>query len=112
MQQTVNSLDSPLINFQNPCTNPATTTLFLFLYIQIADFAKLKWRDIGKQLGVAYDDLQVYEELHKKPQDKLHAILSEWKSNADHPTVGVLFEACKEAKIGGAQVRKILLGGK
>jgi hypothetical protein len=45
-----------------------------------------------------------YDDLEKQ----LRAILFNWRAKEDNPTLGKVFEACKDAKVGAA-VRRALL---
>jgi hypothetical protein len=76
---------------------------------QIATVARNEWQEIGICLGFEKHELSSYE--HKFRDDlenRLIDILFSWKDREDNPTLGKVFEACKDAKVGAA-VRRALL---
>jgi hypothetical protein len=101
---------NPLATTAMEGTDPAMTAHISDKQIlAIATVARNEWQEIGICLGFEKHELSSYE--HKFRDDlenRLIDILFSWKDREDNPTLGKVFEACKDAKVGAA-VRRALL---
>jgi hypothetical protein len=74
----------------------------------VAKSVRRKWLDVGLNLGISYDFMQEYR--LKEPESLYHrllAVLCDWKSKEDNPTVRTLLKACEKADVGGDAKRAL-----
>ena len=76
--------------------------------LQIALSVGSSWYHIGRYLKTTDEKLKEYELRH--PRDyyrRLLDVLVDWTKEEDHPVIGKLVDACREAKVGG-NVKRVL----
>ena len=77
--------------------------------LQIAKALGSNWFEIGICL-TAYEKLKEYERRYQHNSGSYRCLLDvlvDWTKKEDHPVIGKLVDACKEAEVGG-KVKRLL----
>ena len=76
--------------------------------LQVAEVAKMKWREVGRSLGFMLRDLDECEETGSKSlQWRLFGLLVKWKGNSEQPTARALVSAFEQAGVGGDIIKEV-----
>ena len=76
--------------------------------LQVAEVAKIKWREVGRSLGFKWRDLEECEETGSKNlQWRLFGLLVRWKGNNEQPTARALVSAFQQAGVGGDLIKEV-----